>query len=74
MNKDDYSELSLSLTKKINKNDKKSNGIYFTPKRTIDKNIELLKPYIKNFRNVLEPSCEYRSPEDACSQFSPTPG
>ena len=57
MNQESYSKLSLSLTKQIDKNDKKSNGIYFTPPKTIDKNIECLKPYIKNFKNVLEPSC-----------------
>ncbi len=57
MNQDKYSELSLSLTKKINKTDKKNNGIYFTPPKTIHRNIESLRPYIKNFKNVLEPSC-----------------
>ena len=57
MNQDKYSELSLSLTKKINKTDKKNNGIYFTPPKTIHRNIEFLRPYIKNFKNVLEPSC-----------------
>lgn len=53
----EYSELSRSLTKKINKTDKKNNGIYFTPPQTIHKNIEYLKPFMKNVRYVLEPSC-----------------
>ena len=57
MNQDEYSELSLSLTKQIDKNDKKNNGIYFTPPKTVHRNIEFLRPYIKNFKNVLEPSC-----------------
>ena len=57
MNQDYYSKLSLSLTKQIDKNDKKNNGIYFTPPKTINKNIGFLRPYIKNFKNVLEPSC-----------------
>ena len=35
-----YSKLSLSLTKQINKEIKKNNGIYFTPRKTISKNIE----------------------------------
>jgi len=52
-----YSDLSISLTKKISKTEKKNNGIYFTPPETIYKNIELLQPYIKNIKNVLEPSC-----------------
>jgi type I restriction-modification system DNA methylase subunit len=53
----EYSELSRSLTKKINKTDKKNNGIYFTPPQTIRKNVEYLKPYMKNIKDVLEPSC-----------------
>jgi tRNA1(Val) A37 N6-methylase TrmN6 len=52
-----YSELSLTLTKKISKDEKKKNGIYFTPPKTVLKNIELLKPFMKNIKNVLEPSC-----------------
>ena len=52
-----YSEISINLTKKINKTEKKENGIYFTNPNTIIKNIELLKPYIKDIKYVLEPSC-----------------
>lgn len=52
-----FSELSISLTKKINKNDKKNNGIYFTPPETIQENIKYLKPYVNDIQNVLEPSC-----------------
>jgi len=52
-----FSELSISLTKKINKNDKKNNGIYFTPPETIQENIKYLKPYMNDIQNVLEPSC-----------------
>ena len=36
---------------------KKESGIYFTPPTTINYNLELIKPYIKNIKNVLEPSC-----------------
>jgi hypothetical protein len=60
MNKDEsfkYSELSLELTKHINKLDKKKDGIYFTPPETIYENIKFLEPYMKNIKNVLEPSC-----------------
>jgi len=52
-----YSELSLTLTKEIKKEEKKRDGIYFTPKETIQKSLELLKPYMKNIKNILEPSC-----------------
>ena len=53
----EYSPLSHSLTKQINKIEKKNNGIYFTPPETINKNLKLLEPYIDNIKNVLEPSC-----------------
>ncbi len=52
-----YSELSRILTKNINKIEKKSNGIYFTPPETIDTNIKYLEPFMKNVKEVLEPSC-----------------
>ena len=53
-----YSELSLKLTKSITKNDKKKEGIYFTPPNTIKNNIDYIKE-ILNFeaKNILEPSC-----------------
>jgi type I restriction-modification system DNA methylase subunit len=54
---DEFSKLSISLTKKITKNEKKEGGIFFTPKRTILKNIELLKDYKDNINTILEPSC-----------------
>lgn len=52
-----YSSLSYTLTKNINKQEKKNNGIYFTPPKTIKENLDFLEPYIKNIKNVLEPSC-----------------
>jgi adenine-specific DNA-methyltransferase len=52
-----YSELSRKLTTTIDKNDKKKNGIYFTPPETIYKNIKFLEPYMKNITTILEPSC-----------------
>lgn len=52
-----YSHLSIRLTKEFKKDIKKKNGIYFTPPSTIHKNIHLLKPYMKSFKEVLEPSC-----------------
>lgn len=53
----DYSKVSYELTKKISKNEKKENGIFFTNPNTIIKNLDILKPYMKNITNVLEPSC-----------------
>ena len=52
-----YSELSYKLTKKINKKEKKENGIFFTPPITIQKNLNYLEPYMKNIKEILEPSC-----------------
>lgn len=52
-----YSELSIKLTKNLNKEEKKKQGIFFTPPVTISKNIEFLQPFIKNTMKVLEPSC-----------------
>jgi len=52
-----YSPLSISITKKLDKTIKKQEGIYFTPPKTIENNIKLLSPYIDNIKNILEPSC-----------------
>jgi len=52
-----YSKLSHELTKKISKEEKKLNGIFFTPPETINKTINLLEPYMKSIKEVLEPSC-----------------
>jgi adenine-specific DNA-methyltransferase len=52
-----YSNLSYELTKKISKYEKKENGIYFTPPKTVNKTIHLLEPYMKKIFNILEPSC-----------------
>lgn len=57
MNKICYSELSIKLTNEINKIEKKDNGIYFTPPKTINTNIKALEPYMKNIKEILEPSC-----------------
>jgi adenine-specific DNA-methyltransferase len=54
-----YSKLSVNLTKELDKNVKKNNGIYFTPPITIKKNLDILDKYIINndtFK-ILEPSC-----------------
>jgi hypothetical protein len=53
----DYSELSEKLTKMLSISEKKENGIYFSPPSSIQKNIEILKPYFKDIETILEPSC-----------------
>ena len=52
-----YSDLSKKLTKSIDTNEKKKNGIYFTPNTIINKNIDVLNPYFSKIKTVLEPSC-----------------
>jgi len=52
-----YSKLSYSITKNLTKQEKKSNGIYFTPPSTVKLNIDLLKNYMPSIHTILEPSC-----------------
>ena len=52
-----FSKQSKQLTKELSKEDKKNNGIYFTPPSIIAKMMNILFPYFKNITNVLEPSC-----------------
>ena len=52
-----FSEITHTLTKSIEKKEKKDNGIFFTPPKTINQMIDLLKPYMKDIKYVLEPSC-----------------
>jgi type I restriction-modification system DNA methylase subunit len=46
-----------TLTHQLDKNDKKNEGIYFTPPRTIHNNLEQIDKFMSNIRNILEPSC-----------------
>lgn len=57
MENGNYSELSCILTKKINKEVKKDNGIYFTPPKTVNHCVEFLNPYMNSVQSILEPSC-----------------
>jgi len=52
-----WSKTSLQLTKKISKEIKKSNGIYFTPYEIVKDTIKLIKNDRTEFVNILEPSC-----------------
>ena len=53
----EYSLLSKEITSKLTITVKKENGIYFTPPSCINKNIDLLKPFMADIKTVLEPSC-----------------
>jgi hypothetical protein len=75
MSKSKYSDLSLQLTKILSKNEKKTQGIYFTPPPTIKKNIEYISQYIEKDIRVLEPSCgsgEYISALNTLNRFNIT--
>jgi adenine-specific DNA-methyltransferase len=52
-----FSSLSKELTKKIDDKEKKSNGIYFTPKNIVIDMINICKKHNKKIKRVLEPSC-----------------
>ena len=55
--KKQYSNLSIELTKQISKEDKKNNGIYFTPLDIIEKAISELLKLKLDIKTILEPSC-----------------
>lgn len=52
-----FSELTMSLTMSIGKQDKQNNGIYFTPIGIVNKTLQYLEPHMENVKKVLEPSC-----------------
>jgi hypothetical protein len=51
-----YSVVSKSLTNKISKEDKKKEGIYFTPPNFVKQTIDLI-PLMSSIQHILEPSC-----------------
>ena len=53
----EYSTLSKELTIKLSKDEKKDNGIYFTPPSCVHTNLQLLYPYMSSVTSILEPSC-----------------
>ena len=53
----EFSDLSKTLTKSISKTSKQSEGIYFTPPKTIKHNIDVIKKHLKKADTILEPSC-----------------
>ena len=52
-----FSELSKSLTKRLSKETKKDEGIYFTPKVIIKKMVDFVLNTNFNIESILEPSC-----------------
>ena len=54
-----HNELSIKITKSIPKEEKKNNGIYFTPKNIRTSMITKLKKYIdfNKTYDIVEPSC-----------------
>ena len=55
--KKEFDKLSIDITRSLSKEEKKNDGIYFTPPGTIYKHLEYLKPYFSSIKTVLEPSC-----------------
>lgn len=53
----DFSELSRDITSSLSKSDKKNNGIFFTPKSTIERVLNSLEEYMPQINSILEPSC-----------------
>lgn len=52
-----FNQLSIDLTKKMDKQEKKKFGIYFTPQTIIEDCFDFLQPYFAHIQKVLEPSC-----------------
>jgi predicted RNA methylase len=54
-----HNELSIKITKSISKEEKKNNGIYFTPKNIRTSIIDKLKKYLdfNKTYDIVEPSC-----------------
>lgn len=61
INNSQFSNLSIKITKQLSIEEKKLNGIFFTPNNIIEHNLKFLLNYIKTnnlfIKNVLEPSC-----------------
>ena len=53
----DFSDISKQLTKQISKNEKQTNGIFFTPKSIVVETIRIVKSIKRIYKNILEPSC-----------------
>ncbi len=52
----EYSKLTIDITNKLSKQDKKDNGIFITPRTIIEKLFTEIKKHISDPRRILEPS------------------
>ncbi len=52
----EYSKLTIDITNKLSKKEKKENGIFITPRSIIEKLFTEIQKYIKTPKNILEPS------------------
>ena len=52
---DNFSKLSINLTRELSKEDKKKHGIYFTSREIIRKNLRCID--FEKIDSILEPSC-----------------
>jgi adenine-specific DNA-methyltransferase len=52
----EYSKLTIDITNKLSKQEKKDNGIFITPRTIIEKLFTEIKKHISNPQRILEPS------------------
>ena len=53
-----FQDISIKITKAIDKQEKKDDGIFFTPQTCVRECIKFIEPYFKNKTiDILEPSC-----------------
>lgn len=53
-----FQDISIKITKSIEKQEKKDDGIFFTPQTCVRDCIKFIEPYFKNNNiDILEPSC-----------------
>jgi tRNA1(Val) A37 N6-methylase TrmN6 len=53
----DFTDLSIKLTKQITKKEQSEQGIFFTPQSVINKLIDIIINYNTQIKTILEPSC-----------------
>jgi hypothetical protein len=67
-----YSQLSIEVTAKLSKNEKKEFGIFITPRIIIEQMIDLIQTYIKDQNiticDILEPACGTCEIVNCCDQ------
>jgi type I restriction-modification system DNA methylase subunit len=53
----DFTELSINITNSLTKKEKKTDGIFFTPKSIIKQDIDYILNIKPDIKTILEPSC-----------------